>query len=36
VLRFGMNDGLVHTRCTPAAEHVILLGVCPQAKEIDR
>jgi hypothetical protein len=36
VLRFGMNDGLVHTRCTPAAEQVIVLGVCPQAKELDR
>ena len=36
VLCFGMNDGLVHTRCTPTAEQVILLGVCPQAKELDR
>lgn len=35
VLHFGMNDGLVHTRCTPAAEHVILLGICPQSTEQD-
>jgi len=35
VLHFGMNDGLVHTRCTPAAEQVILLGIFPQSTEQD-